>query len=82
MAHRLTDLEPGTRVRVLSLGDDESASDPVYINQILRLGLTPGTTFTMVRRAPLGDPIEIRLRGYSLALRPEEASALDVQVIE
>ena len=82
MAHRLTDLEPGTRVRVLSLGGDGSESDPVYINQILRLGLTPGTTFTMVRRAPLGDPIEIRLRGYSLALRPEEASALDVQVIE
>jgi len=82
MAHRLTDLEPGTRVRVLSLTGDESTSDPVYINQILRLGLTPGTTFTMVRRAPLGDPIEIRLRGYSLALRPDEASVLDVQVIE
>ena len=75
---RLQHLNPGTTVRVLRFDDTEAA----YVRQVARLGLTPGTTFRLVRRAPLGDPIEIKLRGYSLALRPHEADALIVQVIE
>jgi ferrous iron transport protein A len=78
MTQRLQDLSPGTTVRILSFDDTKSG----YVRQIARLGLTPGTTFRVVRRAPLGDPIEIKLRGYSLALRPDEADILRVQVIE
>ena len=78
MTQRLQDLRPGTTVRILSFDDTTSS----YVRQIARLGLTPGTTFRVVRRAPLGDPIEIKLRGYSLALRPDEADILRVQVIE
>ena len=43
------------------------------------MGLTKTTQFTVVRRAPLGDPIEIRVRGFSLSLRKNEADALLVQ---
>lgn len=82
MTDRLRDLQPGTTVRVLSFNSTESHGAALYVQQVTRLGLTPGTTFRLVRRAPLGDPIEIRLRGYSLALRPYEADALRVQVIE
>lgn len=64
------------------LGVVAADNDRSYVQQIMRLGLTPGTTFRLIRRAPLGDPVEIKLRGYSLALRPGEADALEVQVIE
>ena len=51
----------------------------VYVDSLLRLGLIPGTEFEVLRKAPLGDPLEIRFRGYALALRPSEASDLLVQ---
>ena len=47
----------------------------------MRLGLVPGTEVEVIRRAPLGDPMEIRLRGFSLALRPSEAEALAIEVL-
>ncbi len=50
-----------------------------YVDSLLRLGLIPGTEFEVLRKAPLGDPLEIRFRGYALALRPSEASDLLVQ---
>jgi ferrous iron transport protein A len=42
------------------------------------MGLTPGTSLTVVRVAPLGDPVEIEVRGYSLTLRRDEAEILQV----
>ena len=51
------------------------------IPQGLVAGLVPGTQVTVLRRAPLGDPLEIRLRGYSLALRPSEAASLKFEVL-
>ena len=46
------------------------------------MGLTPGTEFTVERLAPLGDPIEIRVRGYAMSLRKAEADMLEVERIE
>ena len=57
-------------------------ADSPYVAQLQRLGLVPGTEIQVIRRAPLGDPMEIRLRGYSLALRPSEAAALELQAVE
>ncbi len=37
--------------------------------RLLEMGVTPGVEITLVRTAPLGDPLEIRLRGYALTLR-------------
>ena len=44
--------------------------------RLMEMGLLPGTPIEMVRRAPLGDPLEIRLRGYLLSLRKAEASRI------
>ena len=42
----------------------------------MEMGLLPGTSVEMVRRAPLGDPLKIRLRGYLLSLRQVEAAGV------
>ena len=50
-----------------------------YREKLLAMGLTRGTEFTVQRIAPLGDPVEIQVRGFSLSLRKDEASALLVE---
>jgi ferrous iron transport protein A len=42
--------------------------------RLLEMGLTPGTTVRVIRFAPLGDPMDIQVRGYHLSLRKHEAS--------
>ena len=46
--------------------------------RLMEMGLLPGTRIEMVRRAPLGDPLEIRLRGYLLSLRRADASGVSL----
>ncbi|MDB9312210.1 FeoA family protein [Spirulina sp. CS-785/01] len=53
-----------------------------YKGKLLSMGLTPGTPFKVVRVAPLGDPIEIELRGFHLSLRKYEADALVVEPLD
>ena len=48
--------------------------------RIEEMGVTPGEPFEVIRYAPLGDPIEIRIRGYLLSLRKEEADRIQVSV--
>ena len=69
----INELSIGERAEVVRYHDDDG-----YCAHLLRLGLIPGTSFELVRRAPLGDPSEIRFRGFALALRPSEAAALEV----
>ena len=52
-----------------------------YRGKLLSMGLTPGTQFTIKRQAPLGDPVDIEVRGYHLSLRKSEAAALQVEPI-
>lgn len=52
-----------------------------YRKKLLAMGLTPGTEFKVTRFAPLGDPVEIKLRGFSLTLRKDEASVLQIEKI-
>lgn len=52
-----------------------------YRKRLLAMGLTPGTEFSIVRFAPLGDPVEIALRGFSLTLRKNEADILSIEKI-
>jgi Fe2+ transport system protein FeoA len=44
------------------------------------MGVIPGIELTVVRTAPFGDPLEIRVRGYSLAMRRNEAASIEVAV--
>ena len=53
-----------------------------YKGKLLSMGLTPGTEFTVIRVAPLGDPVEIRVRGFHLSLRKQEADTLIVEEID
>ncbi|WP_269430780.1 FeoA family protein [Pseudorhodobacter wandonensis] len=74
------------KLKELSLGDRAlisgfAASSSAYRRKLLSMGLTLGTQFTVQRIAPLGDPIEIRLRGYALSLRKDEADALNLSRI-
>ena len=46
--------------------------------RLLEMGITPGTKVEVVRFAPLGDPIDIKVRGYHLSLRKQEAEIIQV----
>ena len=52
---------------------------PEHRNRILELGLLVGTPVELVRFAPLGDPVEIKVRGYHLTLRKHEAEQIWVK---
>lgn len=72
----LGDLVAGQRGRILGYTPGSRA----YRNRLLAMGLTPGVDVTLTRRAPLGDPVEIQVRGFQLSLRQQEAAALRVAV--
>lgn len=50
-----------------------------YRARLMAMGLTPGTPFRVRRLAPLGDPVEIEVRGFSLSLRRAEADVIEVE---
>lgn len=47
--------------------------------RLIEMGITPGTSVRVLKRAPLGDPIEIYIRHYSLTLRAEDARRIFVR---
>jgi ferrous iron transport protein A len=56
-----------------------SSAAPAYRQKLLRMGLTRNAVFTVLRKAPLGGPIEIEVRGSHVVLRSDEADVLEVQ---
>jgi Fe2+ transport system protein FeoA len=70
----LRDLAPGSHGRVT--GFDLPAEKS---HRLLEMGLTTGTRLQVVRLAPLGDPIEIKVRGYHLSLRKDEAAGIRIE---
>ena len=71
---RLDTLEIGKDAVVASVASDDQA----LRQHILDMGLTPGTEVTMMKYAPMGDPLEIRLRGYELTLRKDDAARIEL----
>lgn len=67
----LDTLELGTKVRIKGI---EKGS--VVKRKLLDMGVTPGVEVKIVGKAPMGDPINIELRGYKLTLRKNEAKAI------
>ena len=47
--------------------------------RLLDMGLTPGTRVLVRKMAPMGDPIELHLRGYELTIRGEDADKIDIE---
>ncbi len=71
----LADLSVGASARVISVTGQAALEQ-----RILEMGVLPGVQVKVVRQAPLGDPIEIRVMGYSLSLRRSEAACIEVEV--
>lgn len=72
---KLKDLKVGESGRVSGYDTSERS----YRQKLLQMGLVRGVEFTLTRVAPMGDPIEIQLRGFQLTLRKAEADALEVE---
>jgi DtxR family Mn-dependent transcriptional regulator len=70
----LADLKPGEKATILRVSGAAAANQ-----RVMEMGLTRGATLTVVRVAPLGDPVEIQVRGYNLSLRKTEARAVEVE---
>lgn len=69
----LDKLKPGKKGYIVSVGGEGALR-----RRLLDLGLTPKTIVLVRKVAPLGDPIEIFLRGYELTLRREEAGRIEI----
>lgn len=74
MARTLDSLQPGEAAVVQSLD-----GEPEACGRLMEMGLLPGTQVKVVRFAPMGDPIEIVIRGYHLSLRRLEAAGIVVE---
>ena len=67
----LTEVNVGEKVTVTGLEKDSTVR-----KRLLEMGITPGAVLQVTGKAPLGDPIEILVRGYKLTLRKNEADAI------
>jgi ferrous iron transport protein A len=76
--HRLHNLAVGTVGRIVSY--DRGIRG--YRHKLLSMGLTPGTEVKTIRVAPLGDPMEILVRGFHLSLRKKEAEVLVIEPVK
>lgn len=70
----LNELKPGESGIVSSIG----VTGPLK-RRIMDMGVTPGIAVKVIKIAPLGDPIEVNIRGYELSLRKEEASQIQLK---
>jgi len=71
----LSKLPLGTPARVTRL----MAEAAPYRRKLLSMGVIPGCSIEVVRKAPLGDPIEIAIHGFRLCLRRQEAAVIVVE---
>ncbi len=74
MEKKLSELKPGERGAVVSVGGEGKIR-----RRLFDMGITPGAEVFIRKLAPLGDPIEITLRGYELTLRKSEADCVAVE---
>lgn len=72
----LKDLSIGESGRVLTVGGEKALR-----RRLLDMGITPRTVITIIKIAPMGDPIELRLRGYVLTIRLEDAEKITIEEV-
>lgn len=75
MVKRLSDLNKGEKAIIQSFDQDE-----IYL-KLMEMGCVPGEEVVIENLAPLGDPISIKVAGYALSLRQEEAEKIWVETI-
>lgn len=76
MELKLSAMNPGEKCLIKKVTGSGSLH-----RRMLDMGIVPRTEIEVIRRAPLGDPVEIRLKGYDLSLRKSEAEKILVEVI-
>lgn len=77
MSATLRELKPGEKGRIEKLAGGSAVK-----RRIRDMGVTTGSLVEVVRVAPMGDPIDIKVRGYHLSLRREEAQDIAVKRVE
>ncbi len=70
----LSDLNIGEKGRIVSIGGSGAAR-----RRMMDMGLVPGSLIETIRKAPMGDPIEFRVRGYMISLRKNEAEQIIIR---
>jgi len=70
----LNKLRPGQAGKVVSVG-----GQGILKRRLIDMGITPGISVLVRKVAPLGDPIEINLRGYELSIRKDDAKNITVE---
>ena len=69
----LTSLPIGKRAKVIKIVGNSRIS-----RRLMEMGVIPGVSLEVLKAAPFGDPIEVRVRGYNLAMRRSEADTIEV----
>jgi len=72
---QLKDMQPGERGVVTTFSGEDGQR-----LRLMEMGLLPGTEVRFVRRAPLGDPMEVEVRGFHLSLRAREAACIGISI--
>jgi ferrous iron transport protein A len=70
----ISQIKIGEKAQIIGFG----ACDKQYRRKLLSMGMTPGSVFELIRIAPLGDTIQILIRGFQLCLRVSEARELEL----
>ena len=71
----LTHLPKGKDARVVAVNGESTV-----MRRLMEMGVIPGVGIRMIKSAPFGDPLEVRVRGYRLALRKNEADAIEISI--
>ena len=72
----LKTIRPGTRIVVKRLTGQGKIK-----RRLMDMGIIPGTEMEVQKVAPLGDPVEVKFKGYNLSLRQEEADTIEVDIV-
>jgi Fe2+ transport system protein FeoA len=73
-SHTLASLAAGSEANVVAVRGDNAVS-----RRLMEMGVVPGVSVKVIKTAPFGDPMEIRLLGYNLAVRKNEADAIEIE---
>ena len=73
----LSQMKVGEKGRIAQIQSGKT----LYRHRLIALGLIPGTEFIVSRIAPLGDPVEIKTRGFAVSLRKDEAAILVIDEV-
>jgi len=74
----LSDLNVGMKARIKKI----DTPNPILKRRLLEMGITRGTEVEIKKVSPLGDPVDILIRGYELCLRKEDLKMIGVEVIQ